>query len=160
MELNEAQVQRAVATVRLLVANENWMSASTTPSTTVTSAGTPAAAITSATEAAPLEAEEPSPREIAALALEMWMEDVEVQRRLGVNRYEGSLWFNKEAFEEWLWWMYAVAVAQEAAREDMGTPLGKRIANCFAVIHELKMAEEASGYRVEGLVKALATDQG
>ena len=140
LDLDETQVQRAVSTVRLLVSHQDWMAAPM--------AAPPDMAV-------PKPGHKVSSREHAAKVLGAWLEDADVQRRLGINRYQGVLWFNKEAFDEWLWWMYATAVVQEAALEK-DDPLSQRIAACYAVIRELQKAEEASGYQVEGLVSALA----
>ncbi len=32
-------------------------------------------------------------------------QSAEVRSYLGVNRHRGILWFNKEAFEQWVWWL-------------------------------------------------------
>ncbi len=153
MELDEAQVQRTVATVRLLVSHQDWIAAPVTMAAPVNKAA-PVSTETTAVFRAPARGKKVSPREHAAQALTAWLEDAEVQRRLGVNRYEGVLWFNKESFDEWLWWMYAAAVVQEAA-SDKDNKLSQRIAACYAVIRELQQAEEASGYQVDGLLSAL-----
>ena len=47
--------------------------------------------------------------------LESWLKDDEVQQFLQVNRYQDVLWFNKEAFEQLLWWMLLLAVVKSNA---------------------------------------------
>jgi len=93
--------------------------------------------------------------ERADLALESWLEDNEVQQFLHINRHRGVLWFNKEAFEQLLWWMELVASieintdplrpADEIARETNALR---------AMLEKLQQAQEESGYQVEKLMEA------
>lgn len=112
-----------------------------------------------------------------------WLNDGEVQRWIGANRFEGIIWFNKESFEELAWWFYLVAVigilAQESdetlgdpdalfkdksrrtgARSQRGqhvsedvTTIPRQIAQCYALIANILKAEQASGFQVEKLVE-------
>jgi glycosidase len=81
---------------------------------------------------------------VTALAILQRVHDSEDFRRLtGVNEWEGVIWFNKEAFEEVLFYTAAVA----AAYADMDT--------ISAMIAELYGAEQKSGYKLFELIKAL-----
>jgi hypothetical protein len=88
-------------------------------------------------------------------ALEGWLKDDEVLDFLRVNRFEGIVWFNKEAFEEFLRWMFTVAVIEitadprRSAREAV-----ERIADCYDIMDRLLQAEAASEYRLDKLVDA------
>jgi hypothetical protein len=84
--------------------------------------------------------------------LRRWLADNEVQRLLRVNRYQGVLWFNEEAFKQVLWWMMIVATVAIAA--DGREAAAERIAQCYCVIEELQRAGEASGYQLENLLEA------
>ncbi|MBU0702893.1 MAG: alpha-amylase [Chloroflexi bacterium] len=87
--------------------------------------------------------------------LKSWLQDDEVQRFLQVNRYQGVLWFNKEAFEQLLEWMLLVASvtisadplrpADEAAQETVAL---------HDVAKKLQQAQEQSGHQVEKLLEA------
>jgi hypothetical protein len=87
--------------------------------------------------------------------LESWLRDGEVQQFLQVNRYQGVLWFNHEAFEELLDWMLTIAVIAIRA-DDRQTPQGiaENIVACYDVVTTLRQAEKASEYQLEKLLEA------
>jgi hypothetical protein len=87
--------------------------------------------------------------------LHAWLEDEEVQRFLRVNRYQDVLWFNAEAFQELLWWMFVTAATAISANHD-GTAeeAAEAIAGCYRLVETLQQAEAASDYRVERLLEA------
>jgi hypothetical protein len=83
---------------------------------------------------------------VSALSILQNVHDAEDFRRmLGVNEWEGIDWFNKEAFEEVLF--YAAAIA--AAYADIDA------INTIAA--ELYEAEQKSGYKLLELIKALGS---
>ncbi|MGB6423502.1 MAG: alpha-amylase family glycosyl hydrolase [Anaerolineales bacterium] len=98
--------------------------------------------------------------------LKSWLQDVEVQRYIQVHRYKGVLWFNKEAFEELIWWMFAVGVidivleAQDVWDESEVGELVlneseiKSIISCFDQIKKLERAKRESDYQLEKLLDA------
>ena len=58
--------------------------------------------------------------------LQSWLKNIDIQSFLGVNRYQGILWFNREAFYELLWWAFAAAVVEITAfRTRRGTGGGQ-----------------------------------
>ncbi len=84
------------------------------------------------------------------------LEDQEVQRFIGVNRYQDILWFNKEAFEYLLSWLVTIAIADSLAKkwpEDV--EMASEIAGRYGIIRAWFDAEEKSGYQVEKLLQAL-----
>ena len=87
--------------------------------------------------------------------LKSWLQDDEVQRFLQVNRHQGVLWFNKEAFEQLLEWMLLVASVTISA--DPLRPADE-VAQETAALHEvakkLQQAQEESGHQVEKLLEA------
>jgi glycosidase len=86
------------------------------------------------------------------------LEDLESQTYLGINRYQDILWFNKEAYDDLLWWLFAAAVVDLTGQET-GTELSKtliqKIVACHEVIKLLQDAERTSAYQVENLLEAL-----
>jgi hypothetical protein len=88
-----------------------------------------------------------------ATVLRTWLSDREVQTFLNVNRYRDVLWYNKEAFEELVWWMFVVAVLDLAETTEPAA-LPTAISTCYKVIQRLQQAEAVSDYQVEKLVEA------
>ncbi len=87
--------------------------------------------------------------------LEAWLRDGDVQQFLHVNRYQGVLWFNQEAFEELLRWMMRVAVVALTADPELPTEeTARQIAAAYAIVKQLRRAEAESGFQVEELLKA------
>jgi len=97
---------------------------------------------------------EQPPQSLSAL-LQSWLADGELQRFLGVNRYQGVLWFNKEAFEAWLWWLSAATLVRRMTFEDNGNWLPGRTAQQYARFQNLLAVARAVGYQVERLLEAL-----
>ena len=92
-------------------------------------------------------------KEGAHLVLEPWLEDLEVQRYLQINRHQGILWFNKETFEELLWWMFAISAIQISADSE-DSSVARKILDCYGIVQDLLKAEAASDYQVEKLLAA------
>lgn len=88
--------------------------------------------------------------------IEAWFSDEEIRSFLNINRYRGKLWFNKEAFEEMMWWMMTVALIQLIS--DPNKSLPEVIESLFAayeLITEIRTAEDTSEYQVEKLLEGL-----
>jgi len=93
----------------------------------------------------------------AAQILQTWLRDDDIQRLLRVNRYQGILWFNKEAFDRLLRWMLATAIITTAANPDLtGKKKATAIATQFKFIEELEKAANKSSYQVEKLLEAVS----
>ena len=94
--------------------------------------------------------------------LQNWLKDSEVQRWIGVNRYQGILWYNKESFEALLWWFFVTSLLDLLAEAPVGhekTPeeearLVQTIKEIHVLIEKLLEAEAASDYQVEKLLAA------
>lgn len=113
----------------------------------------------------------------AVKLLEVWLEDSEIQRYLIVHRYQDILWFNKEAFETFLWWLFVIAtvgaIFQAGEPIQDGTPetvagedQAKQIRYakidllaCYRVIERLIMAMRNSNYQVERLLQEASAKQ-
>ena len=90
--------------------------------------------------------------------LQVLLEDREVQTFLGVNRYQDVLWYNKEAFDDLLWWLFVTAIIDLTAAElepQISKATLQKIITCFGVIQHLHQAEQESAYQVEKLLNAL-----
>jgi hypothetical protein len=102
-------------------------------------------------------------REQALMAVQTWLNDIDIQRYLGVNRYQEILWFNRESFENFLWWMFTLAVINITAqnlqtqsdRESDGNIVSEMIIDCHEVINLIQKAERESGYQVMKLLEAV-----
>lgn len=86
----------------------------------------------------------------ASQILQSWLKDAELQRFLGVNRYQDTLWYNQESFDELLWWMYLVSVIQ--IRTEPESEQGD-ILSCYQIIKQIQAASDASGYKIEKLLE-------
>ncbi len=123
--LDEGAVQRVVGMVKILISHCLWF-----------------------------EAEGPQNRR-AYQSLVSWLRDTEVQRFLQVNRYGGALWFNKEAFEQFLGWMLTVAVVEISAQPNgTNAKVAQGIVDCYDLLSELRQAADASEYQISGLLEA------
>lgn len=138
MAIPEADAWRATGIVRLLTRHHSWWQPMSQPMDEISGA-------TDKVVAYPA----PSPTSI----LRIWLSDRDVQSFISMNRHQDILWFNKEAFEEWLWWMFLVAVLDLVdAHEPEEIPA--RVIACYQVIQQLQKAKEASDYQVEKLLMA------
>jgi hypothetical protein len=101
-----------------------------------------------------------------------------------VNRHQGVLWFNREAFRSLVWWMFAASVVEILAESDqrpatgdqedtgrqspvassqspvansslIGENAASQIAACYQRVLRIHQAEEASDYQVEKLLEAV-----
>jgi glycosidase len=93
-------------------------------------------------------------RAYAHKVLRSWLSDEDVQRFLRVNRHNDVLWFNKEAFDQLLWYMFAVAaVAASAGPNRPTSQVAEEIVGCYDIVRTLRRAEEKSEYQVEKLLE-------
>ncbi len=83
------------------------------------------------------------------------LSDSDALAYLGVNRYQDVLWFNKESFEDLLWWLMVIAgVEIPAAFNGIGQSemVVKTILPCYRVLSSLVTAAQAAGYKLEKLL--------
>jgi glycosidase len=124
--LDEDIAWRAVAVIKLLTSHQRWF-----------------------------EMQTPKTRR-AYYVLDAWLKDDDVRQFLQVNRYEGVLWFNREAFERLLWWMFlAAAVTISAGPLREAKEVALEIVACYDVVRGLQRAGEQSKYQVERLLEAV-----
>jgi hypothetical protein len=84
-----------------------------------------------------------------AAVLQSWLIDPELQRFLQVNRYQEILWFNRDAFEELLWWLCLGSLF--SSPQEITDALVSRL----GIVERLLDAARDSGYQVEKLVAAV-----
>ena len=85
--------------------------------------------------------------------LETWLSQDEIRYFLQVNRHQDILWFNKEAFEEFLWWMMGLALLDiSAAKQATSTQAVEHILGAYDIVQRLLKAKTTSGYQVEKLL--------
>jgi len=83
------------------------------------------------------------------------LSDSDALSYLGVNRHQDVLWFNKEAFEDLLWWLFIISVVEisgihnKTGQTDAGVKL---ILRSFNEISNLVSNAQASGYKLEKLL--------
>jgi hypothetical protein len=75
----------------------------------------------------------------------------DAQRALLVNRHRDILWFNKEAFEQLLWWAFVTTVVDSYATTPRRSVA--EIRKCWEIIRSLQKVSEASEYQVEKLLE-------
>jgi hypothetical protein len=83
--------------------------------------------------------------------LQSLLSDNDVQQYIGVNRYQGVLWFNKESYEVLLWWFFSSAVVEICASVEQND-ISDTIINSHEIIKKLLKAGGDSGYQVEKLI--------
>jgi hypothetical protein len=91
--------------------------------------------------------------------IEKLLKDSQAQQFLMVNRYKETLWFNKESFEEMLWWLMLIA-AVEIGFDPLrpASEMVKELAACYGMIQSLDEAKGKSEYQVEKLLGTLKSD--
>ena len=97
-------------------------------------------------------------KEIAASAFQHQRELEKEERFIvGVNRYQDVLWFNKEAFEELIWWLYvtaSISIITTYSANEPESSISKQILELYETVEHLLLAETESGYQVEKLLEA------
>jgi len=95
----------------------------------------------------------------AAMILENYNES-DFRKILAVNRFEDVTWFNKEAFEEALllasFFLYLETPGAFGKKTESSDARQKRVEIIAEAVEALRQAEEASAYRLEELLGALA----
>lgn len=97
--------------------------------------------------------------------LEEWLADNTIRRFLGINRYKDVLWFNKEALEEFVWWMTlintlaAIAIVPDSGMQGAaahGARFMEQVLGGYEIAQQILRAasQNISGYQVNKLIKA------
>jgi hypothetical protein len=92
----------------------------------------------------------------ASAILESLFKDGEVRQFLGVNQHNDIWWFNKEAFDEMLWWLMMVAALTIGSDPSRSVnAVVEELEGCYSIILTWQKAEEQSEYQVEKLLSTL-----
>ena len=126
--LDERSNWRAVTLIKLLISHHGWWKQITSRQSTAI-------------------------RKNAHQILTSILSDGDVLSYLGVNRYQDILWFNKEAFEDLMWWLFIIAAVEISIRQDEIDR--KYILYCYNEISLLLANAQASGYKLEKLLELL-----
>jgi glycosidase len=98
----------------------------------------------------------PLDRGQAHATLELLFKDEDLRQFLQINQHQDIWWFNKEAFEEMLWWLMMVAAVTIGS--DPLRPIQEvveKLERCYSMIQEWQRAEERSEYQLEKLFSIL-----
>lgn len=88
--------------------------------------------------------------------LSHWLSQEDIRRYLGVNRYKDVLWFNKEALEEFTWWMTLLSVMEASpSAEVSANQFIETLIHSHEIASAILAAAEESGYQVSRLIDGL-----
>jgi len=94
------------------------------------------------------------PAERPGRLVRAWFADEELARWLGVNRYEGVAYLNRESFEEALGWVAVlVAVAGDADPAVPDAPAARDLVDAWRLARRLESDAAEAGYQVGKLVE-------
>jgi hypothetical protein len=92
----------------------------------------------------------------AYAVLELLFKDEDFRQFLRINQHQDIWWFNKEAFEEMLWWLMMVAALTIGS--DPLRPVNaviEELERCYSMIQQWQRAEVKSEYQIEKLLSTL-----
>jgi len=87
--------------------------------------------------------------------LHILLKDSEIQKFIGMNRYDGVLWFNKESFEKLIDGLFLIALVEitsEPLQSDRA--ILNKMQDITAIVQKIREAEKRSEYKIELLMKA------
>ncbi|MEE8423233.1 MAG: alpha-amylase family glycosyl hydrolase [Thermodesulfobacteriota bacterium] len=124
--LDERSLSKAVTTIKLLTSRQHWFQTNTEPDKWVYQ------------------------------VVNSLLKDTEARQLLQINRHQDILWFNKEAFEQLLWWMIILAVIDVfSSSQPEKSEAANKIVHCYDAVIQIQQAGEESGYQVEKLTELL-----
>ncbi len=86
--------------------------------------------------------------------LQNWFSTPEIQYMLNVNRHKDILWYNREAFNELLWWLWIVPVLKVSGDSGVdSTSRAELTLSIYEMINSVKKVEVKSEYQVEKLLE-------
>ncbi len=89
--------------------------------------------------------------------MEFWLSDLEVQRFIGVNRYKDVLWYNQEAFKDFIWWMTWVALMNEVGKPaSTHASILETLLTSSEIAQKFLQAEQLSGFQIANLMDQIA----
>ncbi|MDH5605288.1 MAG: alpha-amylase family glycosyl hydrolase, partial [Anaerolineae bacterium] len=101
---------------------------------------------------APMGQHLPTPFEV----MERWFSNEVVSSFLGVNEYDGVVWFHRESLYTWLQWAAVLAAIEIFADSNIKKDAkAEKLIQAYAVIKKISAQIERSGYQVEKLTALL-----
>ncbi|MBN1536842.1 MAG: alpha-amylase [Anaerolineales bacterium] len=91
----------------------------------------------------------------AVTLIKKWLSDPDVQGFIGVNRYQDKIWFNKECFEDLLWWLFIVSIIDTQTTCEENESILKEWRYKYKIVRQILKAEKQSGYELDKLVALL-----
>jgi hypothetical protein len=89
-----------------------------------------------------------------------WLSLPEIQSFLKINRFENTLWYNREAFGDLLWWMTVIAmVRQQGAADATENQAIETLLGCHEIVRSLQEADAVSDFQVEKLLSLVNTTE-
>lgn len=88
----------------------------------------------------------------ASCNLEIILNNNRVQRYLGVNEYEGIVYYSKEKFEEMINWMFSISLLEKVKLHN-NKELPEQVLKLSAECEFLKHAATQSGYKLDVLIQ-------
>jgi glycosidase len=91
--------------------------------------------------------------------LQTWLKDPDIQKYLKINKYQGTIWFNKETMESLLRWMLTIATIsllvneKEDGLREPDESVTKNILTIYEEIRKILTASKQSKYKIEKLLK-------
>ncbi len=145
LQVDEVAAGRAVLGIKWLVSYGDWWTLFDLPSTSA--ARSPA---------------ETAPTTLDLRTRHLWhtlFADPDVQQFLGVNRYQGVLWFHRESFEQLLWWLdLTVQIGlhcDPSVSSDMIAPVLEQI---DTILQRWEEQAQRCGYQVELFLDTVETE--
>jgi glycosidase len=83
------------------------------------------------------------------------LNDERVKILLGVNEYEGIIYFSKENFEEMINWMFSISLVDLIKKEPDDEKWEEQIVHLFEMCEYLKNSSKIAGYKLELLIELL-----
>jgi len=85
--------------------------------------------------------------------LKKLLSDQDIQQFIQVNRYQGVLWFNKEAFETLLDWFFVISILYCYSKEIIEEKISDEISERYQIIQTIRKAEQKSDFRIDRLLQ-------
>ncbi|MFX0209246.1 MAG: hypothetical protein ACFFDT_24900, partial [Candidatus Hodarchaeota archaeon] len=75
------------------------------------------------------------------------------------NRYQEILWFNQEAFENLVRWLFIISLINIVSDPKMEDILSQEIERIFRMIHQWLTASKRSNFQVVKLIELLSREE-
>ena len=91
-----------------------------------------------------------------ATSFENWLSNPEIRQYLQVNRYNDVLWFNKEQFQDFVWWLLVLAILKVGVDPSFSAnEIIERSLELEKIAQRMRKAERRSGYQLTELLANL-----